>query len=317
MTRVNPLCQGEDSGLGHLESRPCRDVWPRKRDRTCDPIKDLRAPHVESGRLTRSHPQRIHGLHSYLASKGHRAVNSLRVVEGREDNISRQRLAPLTRATFTTSGNRATNRVNGGGGGFSPQSHLPKPGTRGRQIQRPAWRTGDTQCPPEPPAVREIMPVTKTLYIIRVLALLLIGAAAAAVLVLLGPPNANQMRSAATADYEANAQGAENVYQQQVTAMWGTKDMVEVVSRQVEDRRPPILIFLGVAAICVMGVTSYVPVPETEDRRTPTAQARPPYSTVPTVYPTTSQTPHEQPMPHPHQGTTTPRGGQPPPPGWG
>lgn len=28
MTRVNPLCRGEDSGLGRLESRSCRDVWP-------------------------------------------------------------------------------------------------------------------------------------------------------------------------------------------------------------------------------------------------------------------------------------------------
>jgi hypothetical protein len=165
-----------------------------------------------------------------------------------------------------------------------------------------------------------MMPIAKTLYVFRVLALLLIAAAAAAVLLLFGPPNANHMRSAATADYEANSQSSENVYQQQVVAMWGTKDMVEVVSRQLDDRRPPILISLGIAAICVIGITSYVPVSEQDKRRTPTAQGYPPYPPIAAAKPTTSHPPQGRPMPltpTPHQGSAPPQGSQTPPPGWG
>lgn len=100
------------------------------------------------------------------------------------------------------------------------------------------------------------MPQAKDLFLLRVVTLLLIGIAAAAVLLFLGPPNAVELRAAASNSYRVNSRDAENVYQQQVAALWGVKDLQEVLSQQASDQRPVILLFLGIASICVIGITS-------------------------------------------------------------
>ena len=91
----------------------------------------------------------------------------------------------------------------------------------------------------------------------RIVILSLIAIAAAVVTFALQPPHANEARSLAKTTYDSNAAMSDNVYQQQVVALWGVKDLTEVISVQLDnpDQRPAILLFLGVLAICVIGVT--------------------------------------------------------------
>ncbi len=91
----------------------------------------------------------------------------------------------------------------------------------------------------------------------RIVILSIIAIAAAVVTFALQPPHANEARSLAKTTYDTNAAMSDNVYQQQVVALWGVKDLTEVVSVQLDnpDQRPAILLFLGVLAICVIGVT--------------------------------------------------------------
>jgi len=46
------------------------------------------------------------------------------------------------------------------------------------------------------------------------------------------PNNYESLVTAAMADYEANAETSENVYQQQVTAAWAAKDLLMVIGKQ-------------------------------------------------------------------------------------
>ena len=63
----------------------------------------------------------------------------------------------------------------------------------------------------------------------RLIALSVIAVAAAIVVVAMRPPDAQSLRDAARSEYTSNSVTSENVYQQQVVAAWGTKDLVEVV----------------------------------------------------------------------------------------
>ncbi len=91
----------------------------------------------------------------------------------------------------------------------------------------------------------------------RLIALSVIAVAAAIVVVAMRPPDAQSLRDAARSEYTSNSVTSENVYQQQVVAAWGTKDLVEVVSVQLDrqDDRPSVLLFLGILAVCVIGLT--------------------------------------------------------------
>ena len=71
-------------------------------------------------------------------------------------------------------------------------------------------------------------------------------------------PRITEGRSDATSSYTINAANTNNVNQQQVVNGWATKDLLSVISQQLDDGDPRgrILIFLATLAVCVVGVTT-------------------------------------------------------------
>lgn len=102
--------------------------------------------------------------------------------------------------------------------------------------------------------------------------LVVIGLAAIGITFALAPEPAPQYqsgalaRAAALSDAAANATNTSTVYQQIVANGWASKDLLEVISIQldsmgsasspVEDPRTQYLLLLGVLAVCWIGITS-------------------------------------------------------------
>jgi hypothetical protein len=93
--------------------------------------------------------------------------------------------------------------------------------------------------------------------IFRIISLALIFAASVYVTFFM-KPKLTEGRPAAIATYTINAATSDNVYQQQVVNGWAAKDLLEVISSQLdnEDPRNRILLFLAVCAVCVIGVSA-------------------------------------------------------------
>ena len=93
--------------------------------------------------------------------------------------------------------------------------------------------------------------------IFRTITLILITVAAVYVAFFM-KPKLTEGRPAAIAAYTINAATSDNVYQQQVVNGWATKDLLEVISSQLdnEDPRNRILLFLAVCAVCVIGIST-------------------------------------------------------------
>ena len=93
--------------------------------------------------------------------------------------------------------------------------------------------------------------------IFRLIALILIVKASIYVAFFM-PPKDTEDRSDAISSYTINTATTDNVYQQQVVNGWVAKDLLDVISRQLDDEDPRerILLFLAVLAVCVIGITA-------------------------------------------------------------
>jgi len=93
--------------------------------------------------------------------------------------------------------------------------------------------------------------------VFRTITLILIFAASVYVAFFM-KPKLTEGRIGAMSSYEINAATTDNVNQQQVVNGWATKDLLAVISSQLDDGDPRnrILLFLAVFAVCVIGISS-------------------------------------------------------------